>query len=191
MAYQTFTSFVTENYLKGFTPISKNIDIEEVTPFLEEVELIDVRELVGKPLYDDLKEKYINQTLDNNEIELVNLLKRGISYKSASQALPFLNTKITSKGVQKLRGDYSEAGSMEEMKYLRRELENKAEYFFERVVEYLCKNSKYFPLYNTADDIEGIISTSESRYDSDIYLDEPGDLRLNKYLYGPNQNPNP
>jgi hypothetical protein len=152
------------------------------------VELIDVRELVGKPLYDDLKTKFINQTLDTNEIELVNLLKRGISYKSASQALPFLNTKITSKGVQKLRGDYSEAGSMEEMKYLRRELENKSEYFFERVVEYLCKNSKYFPLYNVSDDVEGIISTSESRYDSDIYLDEPGDLRLNKYLYGPNKN---
>ena len=114
----------------------KNIDIEEVVPFLEEVELIDVRELVGKPLYDSLKDKYINQTLDDNEIELVNLLKRGISYKSASQALPFLNTKITSKGVQKLRGDYSEAGSMEEMKYLRRELENKSEYFFGLVIPF-------------------------------------------------------
>ncbi len=188
MSYNTFTSLVTENYLKGFTPISKNIDIEEVTPFLEEVELIDVRELVGRPLYDDIKTKYIDKTLNANEIELVNLLKRGISYKSAAQALPFLNTKITSKGVQKLRGDYSEAGSMEEMKYLRRELENKAEYFFERCVDYLCKNSQYFPLYNTADDIEGIISTSETRYDADIYIDEPGDLRLNKYLYGPNKN---
>lgn len=188
MAYNTFTSFVSENYLKGFTPISKNIDVEEVVAFLEEVELMDVREIIGKPLYDDIKTKFINQTLNTNEIELVNLLKRGIAYKSASQALPFLNTKITSKGVQKLRGEFSEAGSMEEMKYLRRELENKSEYFFERVVEYLCKNSKYFPLYNTSDDVEGIVSTSESRYDSDIYIEDYDNLRIKRYLYGPNQN---
>ena len=185
-----FQSFVTENYLKSFAPISRNVDINEVIPHLETTELINTRELVGKPLYDDLKTKFINQTLDANEMVLVDLLKRSITYRATAECIPFLTMKITAKGGQKLRGDYSESIGLNELKYLKAELENKAEYYEQRVVEYLCKNSKYFPLFNTADDIEGIIQTSESRYDSDIYLDE-GDLRLNKYLYGKNQNPNP
>ena len=184
----TFQSFVTEYYLKSFTPISQNVDITEVTPHLETVELINTRELIGKPLYDDLKTKFINQTLDANEIQLVDLLKRGISYRATAECIPFLSMKITSKGVQTLRGDYSETPGLNSIKYLKAELENKAEYYEQRVIEYLCKNSKYFPLYNTSDDIEGIIQSSETRYDSDIYIDDMDNLRLNKYLYGPNKN---
>jgi len=187
----TFQSFVSEYFLKSFTPISQNVDITEVTPHLETVELINTRELVGRPLYDDLKTKFIAQTLDTNEVELVSLLKRAISYRATAECIPFLSMKITSKGVQTLRGDYSDTPGLNSIKYLKSELENKAEYYEQRAVEYLCKNSKYFPLYNTSDDIEGIISTSETRYDSDVYLDVDSDLRLNKYFYGPNQNLNP
>lgn len=182
-----FQSFVSENYLKTFSPISKNVDINEVTPHLETVELINVRELLGKPLYDDLKTKFTQQTLSNDEIVLVDLLKRSISYRATAECIPFLSMKITSKGVQTLRGDYSDTPGLNSIKYLKSELENKAEYYEQRVNEYLCKNGNLFPLFNTTDDIEGIISTSENRYDSDIYFDTPDNLRRNKYLYGKNK----
>lgn len=182
-----FQSFVSESYLKTFTPILANVDISEVTPFLSEVELIITREILGKLLYDDLKSKFLGQTLNTNEIELVDLLKRAISYRAISDAILFLSMKITAKGVQKLNGEFSEPVSASEIKLLKAELENKAEYFEERVVQFLCKNSSKFPLYGKADNVEGIISTTETRYDSDIFLDDYG-LRINKYLYG-NNNP--
>jgi hypothetical protein len=182
-----FQSFVSESYIKTFTPILANVDISEVTPFLSEVELITTREILGRLLYDDVKAKFIAQTLNADEIELVDLLKRAISYRAIADAILFLSMKITAKGIQKLSGENSEAVSTSDMKMLKSELENKAEYFEERVVQYLCKNSNKFPLYGNADNVEGIISTSETRYDSDIFLDD-APLRVNRYLYGPNQN---
>lgn len=180
----TFTSFVSENYLKEFTPISRNVDITEIVPFLEETELINTRELLGKPLYDDLKTKFINQTLSSDEITLVNLIKKSIAYRASELCLPFLNFKIVGKGPQKLRGEFSDPASLEDMKYIRHELKNYAEYHEERVVDYLTLNGSIFPLYNTSDNEEGIISTNDTRYDSDIYLGDYNDLRINKYLYG-------
>lgn len=180
-----FTSFVTEYYLKQFTPISANMDVSEIIPQLEVIELINTRELVGRPLYEDLKAKFIAQTLNTDEEELVLLLKRGIAYRAASEALVYGSMKITAKGAQKLRGDYSDPIDLPSLKYLKEDLVAKANYFDERVVEYLCKNSKLFPLYNDTDNIENITPTLETRYDNDIVLDEDIDWRLYKKYYGP------
>jgi hypothetical protein len=182
----TFISFVSEDYLKSFTPISKNIDINELLPFLEEVELINTREILGKPLYDDLKTKFIDQTLSTDEVVLVTYIKKSIAFRCGEAAIPFLNMKIGAKGPQKLSGDYSQPSSLSEMKYLRDELKNYSEYHETRAVEYLCKNSNLFPLFGDADDESGIVATSESRYDADIYFDSNEDIRINKYLYGKN-----
>jgi len=184
----TFKSFCSEDYLKSFTPILANVDISEVLPFTEEVELINTREMLGKLLYDDVKTKFIAQSLSNDEIELVTLLKRAIAYRTISESILFLSMKITAKGVQKLTGENSEPVSTSEIKMLKSELENKAEYFEQRILDYLCKNSNKFPLYGDADNVEGIISTSETRYDSDIYFDNDYSLRTARYLYGPNKN---
>ena len=179
-----FQSFVSLEYLSSFTPISRNIDVNEITPHLQSTELMWSRELIGKNLYDDLKDKFSAQTLNNDEVVLVGYLKQHIAYRASEMAIPFLNIKIKSKGAVKLKGDYEEPASLGDMKYLREELKNRAEYYEQLIKTYLCKNSSLFPLYlGTNDLIEPITSTS---YDSDIYLDDYYDdyVKRNKYYYG-------
>jgi hypothetical protein len=182
-----FQSFVSQDYLKSSTPVLANVDISEIVPFLEETELIQIREIIGKPLYDDVKAKFIAQTLSADEITLVTYIKKALAFRAVSDALPFLMIKITAKGPQTLKGDYSDPVDLNSMKYIRSEINKYSEYHEERLVEYLCKNSQKFPLYAVADNESGIQSTSETRYDSDIFLDD-APLRVNRYLYGPNQN---
>jgi hypothetical protein len=182
-----FQSFVSQDYLKTSTPVLANVDITEVVPFLEETELIQIREIIGKPLYDDLKAKFAAQTLNADEITLVTYIKKALAFRAVSAALPFLMIKLTAKGPQTLKGEFSDPTDLSQMKYIRAEIDKYSEYHEERLVEYLCKNSSKFPLYNQADNESGIISTSETRYDSDIFLEDYS-LRVNKYLYGPNQN---
>jgi hypothetical protein len=182
-----FQSFVSESYLKTSTPVLANVDVSEVVPFLEEVELINIREIIGKPLYDDVKAKFIAQTLSADEITLVTYIKKALSFRAVGAALPFLMIKITAKGPQTLKGEFSDPTDLTSMKYIRTEIDKYSEYHEERLVEYLCKNSNKFPLYATSDNESGIISTTDSRYDSDIFLGDYS-LRTNKYLYGPNQN---
>lgn len=182
-----FQSFVSQDYLKSATPVLANVDISEIVPFLEETELIQIREIIGKPLYDEVKTKFLTQTLSSDEIVLVTYIKKALAFRAVSDALPFLMIKLTAKGPQTLRGEFSDSADLNSMKYIRSEINKYSEYHEERLVEYLCKNSQKFPLYNQSDDESGIISTSETRYDSDIFLDD-SPLRLNRYLYGPNAN---
>ena len=58
-----FQSFVSESFLKEFTPLNVNIDITELTPHLQSTELVWTRELLGRPLYDDLKLNEIKDKL--------------------------------------------------------------------------------------------------------------------------------
>jgi len=183
-----FTSFVSEAYLKSFTPISSNIDVSELISHLEAVELMWTREITGLQLYDDLKAKFIAQSLSADEITLVGYLKQHIAYRSASEAIPFLNVKMVAKGPSKLRGEFSDPASLKDVQWLQSSLMNRAEYFEERCKAYLCNNSSTFPLYNTTDNNLNIISDASSSWDSDIFLDNDNDLRLNRYLYGPNKN---
>jgi len=180
-----FVSFVSFDYLTKFTPLSKNIDVDDLTNHLESTELIWTREILGKLLYDDLKTKFINQTLSNDEITLVSLLKNHICYRTAEMAIPFLNVKIKNKGPVKLKGDFEEPAGLNDMKYLREELKNRAEYFEMEVKNYLCKYASLYPLYGGNNDLIPPISTTS--YDCDISFD--GDYDMNwrsKWTYGNN-----
>ena len=182
-----FQSFVSENYLKTNSPISKNVDISELLNHLEYCELINTREVTGKPLYDDLKEKFLNQTLAGKEIEVVELIKQQITYRAASASLPFLNYKIVAKGVQTLNGENSQPADIKSIQFLQGNLNDRAEYFEKRITDFLCLNNSDFPLYLQADTESGIYVSGSERYDSDVYLDIDSDLRFNKYVYGPNR----
>ena len=166
-----FQSFVTQDFLSKFTPISSNIDSSSLISHLEATELLWTREITGRLLYDNLKAKFISQTLVNvNDIELVGYIKQHICYRAAFEALPFLNVRIVAKGPVKLTGEFSEAASLKDVQWLQSSLNSRALYFEQRIVDYLCLNSKLFPLYTVADDKTNIIPNGEKRYDSDIYL---------------------
>lgn len=181
-----FISFVSQNFLKTNSPINKNVDIDELLNHLEYCELINTREVTGKLLYDDLKSKFLNQTLSAIEIELVELIKQQITYRASSASLPFLNYKISAKGVQTLNGENSQPVDTKSIQLLQNTLDNRAEYFEQRMADFLCLNAKDFPLYLQADTKTGIYVTKMDKFDSDVYIDTDYKLRVNRYLYGPN-----
>ena len=181
----SFIPFTSEEYLKQFTPLNKNIDITEIIPHIESTELIYTREILGNDLYNDLKTKFIAQTLSNIEIELVTILKQHIAYRATCEALPFISTKIKNSGVVKLKGDNYDAASLNDIKFLLNSLENRAEYFETRAKEFICQYQKDFPLYKFSNtNLPNPIGDTTS-FDCGIYLgDADDDLKRNRYYYG-------
>jgi hypothetical protein len=184
--------WVTQQYLKTFTPLNNNVDASDIAPHVETAQLIYTRELLGKLLYDDLDVKFVAGTLSAIETELFDILRQHIAYRSTETAIPFLSIKIRNKGTVKLRDEYAEPASIEEMKYLRSELKNRAEFFEKRAQEFLCQYSTDFPLWTAGQDVNGkkqqIWPNPNNPYDSDVYLEdkETWDLKRNRYYYGPN-----
>ncbi len=184
--------WITQAYLKSFTPINNNVDVSDVAPHIDSAQLIYTREKLGKLLYDYLDVQIKNNTLTSREQELVDIAKEAIAYRAAEIAIPFLSIKIRNKGAMRMRDEFAEPASIEEMKYLRSELSNRAEYFEKRMLDFLCEYSTDFPLWLKSQDAGGnkqqIYPNITNPFQDEIYIDdkEYWDRKRNRYFYGPN-----
>ena len=160
------TLFISEAYIKAFTPIGDLVEWKELKSSTELTQDSYIQDILGTNFYVYLQGKYAAQTLNANEIELVNRLKPALAYRVASEALPFINYQIKNKGVLTQSGDYSANADLDAMKYLKNELSNRAEFYAKRLSTYLCENSSLFPEYttNNSDDM----SPKKGGYDSGL-----------------------
>lgn len=182
--------WINQNYLKTQTPLNNNIDMLELVSHIETAQLLYTREILGELLYNDLNTKIQSNTLNAKETSLVEFLKQGIANRATELAIPFLAIKLRNKGSVRLQDEMAQPSTLEEMKYLRHELKNRAEAFEEMAKNYLNRWSADFPLWLSTTDMT-IYPNFDSAFDSDIYLDNPCIDCDKRMSYGKNQNPNP
>lgn len=162
-------SFISEQYLRDFTPISNNIDVELIKPHIEYYEDSYIQDILGTNLYNDLKAKFASQTLSPDETTLVFLLKPAIAYGATQLAIPFINTEIRNKGLMQINAENAQQSEIERMRLLRQELRDRSDFYVQRIQSYLNVNSGLFTLYTfTNDDMNPDIKQS---YESDIYIE--------------------
>jgi hypothetical protein len=167
--------FIDDEYLKTYTPLGKSIDVEQIYPFVQEAQNIYTQDLLGTPLYNYLEYKlysgltFSTQYFLQQEIDLINIASKALAYWTIYLALPHLAIQIRNIGVGRATSDNTQVSTIEELKYIREEMQNLAEFWNQRVINYLCENSLYFPLYNAASDD---MYPQTYQYDSDIYIED-------------------
>jgi hypothetical protein len=167
--------FIDDQYLKTYTPLGKSIDVDQIYPFVQEAQDIYIQDLLGTPLYNYLEYKlYIGTTFSTpyfiqQEVDLVNIASKALAYWTIYLALPHLAIQIRNIGVARATSDNTTISTVQELKYIREEMQNLAEFWNQRVVNFLCENSTYFPLYGAASDD---MYPTNYQYDSDIYIED-------------------
>ena len=167
--------FIDDQYLKTYTPMGKSIDVNLIYPFVQESQDIYTQDLLGTPLYNYLEYKlYIGTTFSTpyftqQEVNLINICSKALAYWTVYLALPHLAIQIRNLGVARATSDNTALSSISELKYIREEMQNLAEFWNQRVVNYICDNSIYFPLYGAASDD---MYPQTWQYDSDIYIED-------------------
>jgi hypothetical protein len=159
---------ISETYLKENSPINANVDPKDILPHIDRSQDLWTQELLGTNFYNYILNSYSAQTLNNYEVELVSRIKIALVYRTCEMALPFINYNIKNKGIQSQFGDYSNQVGVEEMRILRWELRNKAEFYDERVKSYLKENSKQFPQYITNNNTDIKPDNYTSSFDCDL-----------------------
>lgn len=109
--------FVTETYLKTNTPITKNVDVTDVMPYVATQARLKIAPILGKYFYDDILTKYNAQTLSADETTLVEYIQPVIAWYSAQDAAFGLSYQLKNKGVQVQFGDYSTNVSQNEIAF--------------------------------------------------------------------------
>lgn len=167
--------FIDDEYLKTYTPLGKSIDVDQIYPFVREAQDIYTQDLLGTPLYNYLEYKlYSGLTFSTayfiqQEIDLINIASKALAYWTIYLALPHLAIQIRNIGVARATSDNTTVSTVQELKYIREEMQNLAEFWNQRVVNYLCENSEYFPLYGAASED---MYPQNYQYDSDIYIED-------------------
>lgn len=144
--------FVSETYIKENSPVSQNVDIKDIRPFVPMAQDLFLQPILGTNFYRYLSNVFASGTTNANEDELISYIEPAVAYKACELAMPFLNQQIKNKGNQFQSGDFSSPGTTDDTRYLKNELKNVSEFFFERLRKYLCENEDLFPQYKQDND---------------------------------------
>jgi len=167
--------FIDDQYLKTYTPLGKSIDVDQIYPFVQEAQDIYIQDLLGTPLYNFLEyQLFIGTTFStpyftSQEVDLINMCSKALAYWTIYLALPHLAIQIRNIGVARATSENTTVSTVQELKYIREEMQNLGEFYNQRVVNYLCEYSEFFPLYNAA---SKDMYPTNYQYDSDIYIED-------------------
>ena len=166
---------ISENKLKAFTNINKNVDIDAIRAEIGIAQDIHLQPLLGSKFYDQLlgQISVTGNTFNSDELTLVNeYIAPFLIQMAYFEMIPHLHYRTMNRGI--VQGDMESAQSVdtETMKYLRNVQYQRANFYKMRLQDYLItgRGQNLFPAYNTYSTIDGMIPEKGSKYNSPIYL---------------------
>jgi len=165
-----YAQFLSTDYIFLYTTIPNDVDVNIVNKFIRKAQDINIQEILGEDLYFKLMNDLINTggstgyylTLMNNYIQPAQ------AEWTTYHCLPSIYLRITNKSLSKKDSDNSQPSTLKEMEYLRTEFLNSAEYYSERIREYILNNQSQFPEFFTTAGVDRIIP-KVSNLNSGIY----------------------
>ena len=146
--------FISEAKLKDSTAINLNVDVDLLLPYVRQAQKLYVESKLGTKLTDKLKDLIKNGTLGNVGNEAYKTLVDDyvgdmLPNWAFYHAIPFLRFKIENGNIYSKTSETGTSLTTEEAQHLREEVRNTAEYYTERMIEYVRNNISSFPEYNT------------------------------------------
>ena len=166
--------FITETYLKNNTPITKNVDVKDVTPYIRPASDMRVQSILGSYFYEYLLGKYNAQTLSNDEETLVDKIQPVVAWRAAENAVFGLSYQLKNKGVQVQFGDYSQNVTQSEVAFVMDHYGQVAAFFEKRLINYILENKDLFTQFtsalNTDSDIKPVDECDDTDYDNTMMV---------------------
>jgi len=141
--------FITENYIKTQTPVTRNVDVNEITPFVKTCSDRRIQPILGSYFYNDLLTKYNAQTLSADETTLVQKIQPCVAWYSAAEAVMALSYQLKNKGIQKQNGDFSESVGKDEILLMYDHYQSEAAFYEQRIRIYLKEYKDLFSAYTS------------------------------------------
>lgn len=145
------TLLISESKLKRFTDINNNLDVDLISSVIREAQIIHLTRLLGTKLYDKILSDVDGGTLTGDYKSLVDdYIQDALIYWSYYESLETIYLRPRNAGLVKPTGGENNIDAdMALYDKKRQSVKNKAEYFSERLVDYLCYNDSLFPEYGS------------------------------------------
>jgi predicted glycosyl hydrolase (DUF1957 family) len=145
--------FCNEDKLKSSTALNYNVDTAFLLPFLKIAQDKHMQVILGTDLY----EKIENDIAGVGGASLTGVYKTlvddyiqdAIIHYALIEALPFISFQIKNGTVTQKNSENGTAATKEDLNWLIQKERDTAEFYGQRIVDYLCDNSSSFPEYTS------------------------------------------
>ena len=167
-----YVLFISEAKLKSSSAINLNCSTELLLPYILQSQKLYVKTKLGTDLYEKLEAEITAGTLAGAYKTLVDdYISEVLVNFSFFHAIPFLRFKIENGNIYSKTSETGTALSTEEAQHLREEVRNTAEYFTERMIDYVCNNTSSFTEYSTYSGAD--VSPDRNAYYNGMNLERP------------------
>jgi len=135
---------IDTQYFENFTIIDTDFDSNKVNNHLVDAQEIQVYELLGKDLYDQLQLALAGTPTVDEQI-LIDKLKPFLLKATELNLIPFLNTPVTAKGTQERSGNNTTSASGTDKGLILDNVRAKIEVHALRIAKFLDENKALYP----------------------------------------------
>lgn len=144
----TDTLFISENKLKQFTDLNDALDASLLKNAVREAQDIHVQRMLGERLYNTLIDKVKASEVTDQYLTLMGRVQDALLYWSYYEALESIYLRPRNNGLLVPQGGQEAlAADVNTYDKKRTSVKNKAEWYSERLVDYLLDNSTLFPTF--------------------------------------------
>ncbi len=147
-AYDVTLLSVTQ--LKLYTEIEQNVEDYILMPNIMRAQQMEIQQILGTPLYEDILNKVSGDTLNPVETTLVRdyIFPCLVEY-SLYYSLPSIWVKLENSSAINRNPENAQSVDLKSIQYRRNDIKNSAEFLATRIVNFLCDQSNSFPLYKS------------------------------------------
>ena len=153
--------FITVKDLKDNSIIDGNTDGDKLIHFIEVAQDINIHQYLGTSLYDKLQSLILSNDINNASNANYKYLrdqyiKPCLIWFTQIEFLPFSMFTIDNGGLTRHRGNNEDVIAFDEVDRLTHKAQARADFYTQRMIDYLCDNSNLFPEYlnNTGSDLD-------------------------------------
>ena len=169
------TLLISENKIKAFTNINKNVDMDTIRAEIGIAQDIHLQTILGSKFYNHLLSQVSStgNTFNSDELTLVNdYIAPYLIQTAYFEMIPHLHYRTMNRAI--VVGDMESATGVdiETMKYLRTIQQQRSDFYKMRLQDYLQtgRGQNLFPDYLTYSTIDGMIPDKTAKYNSPIFL---------------------
>lgn len=138
---------INQTYLKKYSPIPINYNMEEVMQYVDVAEKVWILPLIGYDWYQELEEQVKNNELTElNSTALVEAIYPYLGFAVAYEALPSLMYHVSEVSITKGHSENSDALDLKEITYYQQHIRNQVEVRKDFCKKWICEHNEYYPL---------------------------------------------
>jgi hypothetical protein len=171
-----YVLLISEQKLKDSTAINLNVDVNILLPYVLQAQTLYIEPKLGTQLYEHIKGLIQAGTIgDAGNVAYKTLLDDYISFVlvnySFYHAIPFLRFSVENGNIYSKTSETGTALTTEESQSLREEISNTAQYYTERLIEYIRNNIGDYPEYSTNSGAD--VNPDKNAYYNGMNLERP------------------